>query len=71
MFSNNLNVFICFFLSHVLVWIVSKVSPESIPENLQPFAGQPQQGYPQPYPQQPVPTNAVPVPTEAPHPTQN
>ena len=42
-----------------IVWIVSKVSPESIPEPLQPFAGQPPQ-------YQPYPPGYVPPPAPAP-----
>ena len=54
---------------------MSKVSPDSIPEPLQPFVDKPQPQYypPPPYPnmppQQPVPSEAVqsaPAPTEAP-----
>lgn len=55
-----------FFSFEYIVWIVSKVSPESIPEPLQPFAG-PQPGqYPPNYPQQPIVSNPVPEVTVAP-----
>jgi len=53
------------FAGVVIFWIVSKVSPDSIPEPLQPFVEKPQpQYYPPPYPnmppQQPVPSDAAP-----------
>lgn len=56
------------FAGVVIFWIVSKVSPDSIPEPLQPFVEKPQPQYiPQYLPPQPVPSAPVaPAVTDAP-----
>jgi len=56
------NFNLSFFFFHFQVWIVSKVSPDSIPETLQPFVPkEPQpQYYPYPPPAPPGPAPASP-----------